>query len=413
MPVHVTAAGDGLGYLYVVEQGGTIRGVDTSRHVVDEPFLDLTDAVVTDYEQGLLGLVFHPDYATNGRFFVDYTASEDGATIVSEFHATDGVADRDSERVILRVPQPFPNHNGGTLAFDAEGYLLIGMGDGGDGGDPLDSGQDPRSLLGKLLRLDVDDGEPYAIPADNGFVDDPTVLPEIHASGLRNPWRFSVDPTNGDIFIGDVGQGQVEEVSVLVDGVGGVSLGWNRFEGDRCFHEPCDPSAHVAPAITYGRDEGCTVIGGHVYRGSAQPSLEGLYLFGDYCTGTIWAASAERMREGPVTATRVGRLDGTLVAFGVDEAGEILAVDQGGRLLHVVAETPSATGLSSRGEMAPVPVTLPDPAPADRDERLQAPQAEPAADGSGAADGEVAAGGGAAEEILEAAEEHSRWLSAA
>jgi hypothetical protein len=340
MPIHVTSAGDGSGSLYVVEQGGTIRRVDATGQVAEEPFLDLSDAVVTDYEQGLLGLAFHPDYVTNGRFFVDYTAGEDGATVVSEFRASEGRADRDSERVILRVPQPFPNHNGGSLAFDAEGHLLIGMGDGGGGGDPLDSGQDPRSLLGKLLRLDVDASEPYTIPADNGYVDDPTFRPEIHASGLRNPWRFSVDPATGDILIGDVGQGQVEEVSVLVGGDGGVSLGWNRYEGDRCFREPCDPDAHLAPAITYGRDEGCTVIGGHVYRGTAQPSLEGLYLFGDYCSGTIWAASVEHMREGPVTPTRAGRLEGTLVAFGVDEASEILAVDQDGRLLHVVAEPP-------------------------------------------------------------------------
>ncbi|CAN5804206.1 hypothetical protein BH23CHL8_BH23CHL8_16030 [soil metagenome] len=336
-PLLVSGDGSGSGRLYVVEQTGRIRVVEADGRIAGEPFLDLSDKLSVAYEQGLLGLAFHPDHATNGRFFVNYTRREDGATVVSELLVRDGRADRDSERELLVIDQPFANHNGGMIAFDAEGYLLVGMGDGGGGGDPQNAGQDPASLLGKLLRLDVDGATPYAIPPDNGFGGDDAYRPEIHASGLRNPWRFSVDPEGGHITIGDVGQDSWEEISVLPEGRGGVSLGWNEMEGPECFHDGCRPEAHVAPVMAYGRDQGCTVIGGHVYRGTAQPDLEGIYLFGDYCSGTIWAASAARMLEGPTEAAPVATLDGTLVAFGRDDAGELYAVDQGGRILHVAA----------------------------------------------------------------------------
>jgi glucose/arabinose dehydrogenase len=336
-PVFVTAAPGEPGRLYVVEQAGLIRVVGADGVTADTPLLDLTAAVTFGGEQGLLGLAFHPDYADNGRFFVDYTRAPDGATVISQFNAVDGVADPASERQLLVIEQPFDNHNGGMIAFDATGMLLIGTGDGGSGGDPFGAGQDPGVLLGKLLRIDVDGGEPYGIPPDNGFVDSDAHRPEIHATGLRNPWRFSVDPEGGHVYIGDVGQGAWEEVSVLPGGAGGLNFGWNAVEGPDCFLEGCNVSAYTAPVLSYGHDEGCSIVGGYTYRGTAQPALEGIYLFGDYCSGTIWAAVADEMLAGEAQAVRVASFDGRLVSFGVDEVGELYAVDKEGRILHVVA----------------------------------------------------------------------------
>jgi glucose/arabinose dehydrogenase len=336
-PVLVTHAGDDSGTLYVVEQTGRIWPM-TPGEQATEPFLDLRDSIVTSYEQGLLGLAFHPSFAQNGRLFVDYTRAGDGATVISEFTAAGDVVDRATERQLLVIDQPYANHNGGHITFDATGMLLIGTGDGGGGGDPLGSGQDPSTLLGKLLRIDVDGDQPYGIPADNGFAGSETHRPEIHALGLRNPWRFSVDPVGGHVFIGDVGQGSFEEVSVMPQGRGGQSFGWNEVEGPACFRDGCDLAAHTPPALSYGHGEGCTVIGGHVYRGSEQPALDGVYVFGDYCTGTIWGADADAMVSGEASAVPVAEIDGTLVSFGVDQSGELYAVDQEGRILHVVTE---------------------------------------------------------------------------
>lgn len=337
-PIYVTTAADATGDLYVAEQTGRIWRIDADGAPASAPLLDLSRDVATSFEQGLLGLAFHLDHAANGLFYVDYTRAGDGATVISEFKAIDGLADRDSERELLVIEQPFANHNGGMLAFDATGMLLVGMGDGGSGGDPLGAGQDPSSLLGKLLRLDVDAAEPYAIPPDNGFVASDAHRPEIHAKGLRNPWRFSVDSEAGHVYIGDVGQGSWEEISVLPGGRGGQSFGWSAVEGPECFQAGCALEAHVAPAVSYGRDAGCSVVGGYAYRGTAQPELAGVYVFGDYCSGTIWGADAEAMLAGETTAVSIGVMDGTLVSFGVDDAGEIYAVDQGGRILHVVTE---------------------------------------------------------------------------
>jgi glucose/arabinose dehydrogenase len=340
-PVFVTAAPGETDRLYVVEQPGLIRTVDADGVMADTPFLDLSARVAFGGERGLLGLAFHPDYADNGRLFVDYTRAPDGATVVSEFSALDGRVDRGSERQLLVIEQPFTNHNGGMIGFDAAGMLLIGTGDGGSGGDPLGAGQDPSILLGKLLRIDVDAGDPYGIPADNGFVDSPAHRPEIHATGLRNPWRFSVDPKGGHVYLGDVGQGAWEEVSVLPGGAGGLNFGWNVVEGPECFRGDCDTSAYTRPVLSYGHDVGCSIVGGYTYRGAAQPSLEGIYLFGDYCSGTIWAAEADAMLGGEARAVAVFEFDGRLVSFGVDGAGELYAVDQGGRILHVVTREAS------------------------------------------------------------------------
>jgi glucose/arabinose dehydrogenase len=260
--------------------------------------------------------------------------------VVSELTAVGVAADRSSERQLLLIEQPFANHNGGHLAFDAAGMLLIGTGDGGGGGDPLGSGQDPETLLGKLLRIDVDGGEPYGIPSNNGFADDEAYRPEIHSSGLRNPWRFSVDPVGGHIYIGDVGQGRFEEISVAPRGRGGQSFGWNEVEGPVCFVDGCDLEAHTPPALSYTHEEGCSVVGGHVYRGTEQPALEGVYVFGDFCSEVIWGTTADDLVANQALAVPIGAIDGTLVSFGVDERGELYAVDQGGRILHVVTEAP-------------------------------------------------------------------------
>ncbi len=336
-PVLVVTAADGSDTLYVVEQSGQVWPL-TSAERASQPFLDLRDSVVTSYEQGLLGLAFHPSYAQNGRLFANYTRDSDGATVVSEFIAGGDVVDPATERELLVIDQPYANHNGGHIAFDAAGMLLIGTGDGGGGGDPLTAGQDPATLLGKLLRVDVDGDQPYGIPADNGFVGSETHRPEIHALGLRNPWRFSVDPVGGHVYVGDVGQSSFEEISVLPDGRGGQSFGWNEVEGPDCYRDGCDLSAHTPPALSYGRDAGCSVIGGHVYRGSEQPALDGVYVFGDYCSGTLWGADADAMVAGETSAVPIGAIDGTLVSFGVDQSGELYAVDQEGRILHVVTE---------------------------------------------------------------------------
>ena len=337
-PVFVVSPPGEPDRLYVVEQPGRIRVMDTDGERFDRPFLDISANVETGGERGLLGLAFHPRYVDNGRFFVNYTRAGNGATVVSEFVAADGMADPSSERELLVIEQPFPNHNGGMIAFDASGMLLIGTGDGGSGGDPLGAGQDPDTLLGKLLRIDVDSGDPYGIPEDNGFIDGDAHRPEIHATGLRNPWRFSVDPFGGHVYVGDVGQGEWEEISLLPDGAGGLNLGWNEVEGPECYQDGCDLDAFTPPVLSYSHDEGCSVTGGYTYRGSAQPELDGVYLFGDYCSGTIWAAHTDEMLAGTASAVPVFDFDGSLASFGVDGAGEIYAVDRGGRILRVVSQ---------------------------------------------------------------------------
>ena len=337
-PLFVTHAPGEPDHLYVVEQPGRIVVVDTAGTRVGEPFLDIRERISSGGERGLLGLAFHPEYEQNGRLFVNYTRSGDGATVVSEFTAANGSAESDSERELLSFEQPFGNHNGGMVAFDAAGMLLIGTGDGGSGGDPLGAGQDPNTFLGKLLRIDVDSGDPYAIPADNGFLDNDSYRPEIHATGLRNPWRFSVDPVGGHVYIGDVGQGEWEEISLLPEGVGGVNFGWNVVEGPACFQDGCDLAVFTAPVLSYDHGQGCSVTGGYAYRGTAQPALEGVYLFGDYCSGTVWAADADEMLAGTAGATPVLQFDGRLVSFGEDAAGELYAIDGGGSIQRIIAE---------------------------------------------------------------------------
>jgi glucose/arabinose dehydrogenase len=340
-PVFVTPDGTGDGRLYAVEQSGTVRVIGADGTLAPDPFLDISQEVRAGGEEGLLGLAFHPDYATNGRLFVYYTLAGAQSQVVAELHATDGVVDPASERRLLEMADFAPNHNGGMLAFDAEGMLLIGTGDGGGGGDPHRNGQDVTQPLGKLLRIDVDGGDPYGIPVNDpeGRLG-PNALPEIRATGLRNPWRYGLDRATGDVFIGDVGQDEWEEVDVLPAGVGGLNLGWSVMEGPVCYGAVCDQTGLTLPVTSYSHSsgDGCTVIGGYVYRGAAFPELTGAYLFGDYCTGTIWALpAAEAVSAGTATHEAVGRLDGSLVSFGQDDAGELYAVDHAGSILRVSA----------------------------------------------------------------------------
>ncbi len=323
-PLGITNAGDGSDRLFVTEQVGRIRIVDGGE-LVTEPFLDVSELVVAGGEQGLLGLAFHPDYQDNGRFFVNYTDT-DGDTVVAEYRVSDNpdVADPDSQRVLLRIDQPFPNHNGGHVAFGPDGYLYVATGDGGGGGDPHENGQDLTTLLGKLLRIDVDapGGEPYGIPGDNPFADKGDARPEIWAYGLRNPWRFSFDRATNDLWIADVGQSAFEEVNRVRAAAAGLDYGWDVMEGRNCFEvADCETQGRVLPVTGYSHDDGCSITGGYVYRGSDAPELQGGYVFGDYCSGSIWVLDARA--KGFVAPVRVAAEAGSISTFGEDEDGEL------------------------------------------------------------------------------------------
>src|SRR5581483_5024664 len=293
-PVDLTApAGDPR--LFVADKGGRIL-IIKDRAVLPQPFLDIGKLVSGGSEQGLLGLVFHPDYARNGRFFVDYT-NVDGDTRVVEYRVSRNadVADPGSAKVILAIDQPYANHNGGWLAFGPDGFLYVGMGDGGSGGDPHGNGQNTGVLLGKILRIDVDRGEPYAIPPGNPFAGGGGA-PEVFLYGLRNPWRAAFDGNR--LYIADVGQNMYEEVDVLdLASAAGANLGWNRMEGLHCFRprSGCDRSGLVLPVFEYDHGRGCSITGGFVYRGKAMPALAGRYFFADYCTGEV---ASFRYRDG-------------------------------------------------------------------------------------------------------------------
>ncbi len=334
-PVFLTHAGDAR--LFIVEQPGTIRLIENGR-IRPTPFLDIRQRVNDRAnEQGLLGLAFHPRYAENGYFFVNYTDAE-GDTVIARYSVTSDPnrADPASEKIILRLEQPYANHNGGDLAFGPDGYLYLALGDGGSGGDPENRAQNLRSLLGKLLRLDVDNGDPYAIPADNPFVTRGEVRPEIWAYGLRNPWRFSFDRASGDLYIADVGQNAYEEVNFQPAGsAGGENYGWRYFEGTHTFRDAASAPPDVVPPIAeYGRDDGCSVTGGYVYRGAALPELAGVYLFGDYCSGLIW--SLQRLGGAWQRAT-FGDTDFNISSFGEDAVGELYVLDhRGGGVYQIV-----------------------------------------------------------------------------
>ncbi len=323
--------------LFVVEQVGRIRIIRAGR-MLRTPFLDLRDRVRAGGEQGLLSVAFHPRYATNGLLFVNYTDRR-GDTRVERYRVTADPdrADPRSARLLLHIDQPYANHNGGLVMFGPDGMLYVGMGDGGSAGDPHGNGQDLKSLLGKMLRIDVDHGDPYAIPRDNPFVGRADARPEIWALGLRNPWRFCFDRTRDLLYIADVGQNLWEEIDVAPARAGALNYGWNRREGEHPFAgRRADPPGMTEPVEEFDHGQGCSITGGFVYRGRRIPALVGHYLFSDYCAG--WIRSL-RVQEGRVAERRewsVGRL-GAVTSFGEDADGELYVMTEGGRVARIVA----------------------------------------------------------------------------
>jgi glucose/arabinose dehydrogenase len=330
--------------LFVVEKAGRIRIIQNGT-LLAPAFLDISPRVSSNGERGLLGLAFDPEYGTTGRFVVNYT-DLDGDTHIAAFTVSAGDpnrADVTSEALILRVDQPFENHNGGQVAFGPDGYLYIALGDGGGGGDPMMNGQSLTTLLGKLLRIDLNGASPYGVPAGNPFPAVGAARPEIWSYGLRNPWRFSFDRLTGDLYIGDVGEGTQEEidVSLAADGAGrGANYGWNILEGDSCF-EPasgCDRTGLTLPVLQYDHEEGCSVSGGYVYRGSAIPTLQGTYFYSDFCSG--WVRSF-RLSSGAVTEEREwpALQAANITSFGQDAAGELYILTAGGSVYRIVEDT--------------------------------------------------------------------------
>lgn len=355
-PVHLTHAGDGSGRMFVVEQPGTIR-IIANGTVGTTPFLDITEKVQCCGEQGLLSVVFPPDYAQKRYVYVNYTSRPDGTTIIARYHLSsdDNRADPASEEILLQLTQPFANHNGGQLAFGPDGYLYIGTGDGGSAGDPQDNAQNTRTLYGKMLRIDVESGaSSYAIPPTNPFLSDDAYRDEIWAVGLRNPWRFSFDRQTGDLYIADVGQGMYEEINYQsASSSGGENYGWRCKEGMHDFNMSgsCVSLQFTDPVHEYSHAGGnCSVTGGFVYRGATYPRMQGIYFYGDYCSATIWGLRQDGDSWQNKELIRDTRLSGSLTSFGEDEAGELYVLDYIGGAVYplidpAVAVQPSRTGI--------------------------------------------------------------------
>jgi len=306
----------------VVSQDGVIRRAGLGDATTPAVFLDIGGRLIRDpgMEEGLLGLAFAPDYASSGKFYLYYSAGNPRRAVVSRFVAQGNTADPASEHVLLEIEEPYANHNGGPLAFGPDGYLYIGVGDGGAGGDPHGNGQNKDVLLGKILRIDVS-GEDYTIPDHNPFARGGG-RGEIWAYGLRNPWRLNFDPETGALWAADVGQGEWEEIDRIAKG---GNYGWNVMEGNHCF-EPasgCDAAGLLPPRAEYGHDLGCSVTGGYVYRGSAMPELDGWYVYGDYCSGRVWAVNTADDESAPVQLANTGA---TITSFAQDAAGELYLV---------------------------------------------------------------------------------------
>lgn len=328
-PVDLQDPGDESGRLFVVEQAGTIRAFENDSSTENTSvFLDIENRVDdSGTEEGLLGLAFHPEFENNGYFYVNYTAANPDRTVISRFQVSEqnaNEADADSEQEILTFEQPYSNHNGGQLAFGPDGYLYIAVGDGGSGGDPQENGQDRSTLLGSILRIDVDgqqNDNNYAIPPDNPYAEnDEGYREEIFAYGLRNPWRFSFDPETGQLWTGDVGQNDYEEIDIIE---AGKNYGWNIMEGTHCFDPPndCDQSGLELPVWEYGRSEGISVTGGFVYRGPILEELEGSYIYGDYGSGKIWALDYNE--SGDPENTELLEVDFQIPSFGTDANNEL------------------------------------------------------------------------------------------
>jgi glucose/arabinose dehydrogenase len=350
-PVDITHAGDGSGRLFITLQGGRVVIFDGVQ-ILSPPFLDINSLVSSGGERGLLGAAFHPNYVGNGFFYVSYTDTA-GDSVIARYSVSldPNRADPTSGVILLTIPQPFSNHNGGQLHFGPDGYLYIGIGDGGSGGDPQNNGQDLGTLLGKILRIDVDSGFPFTVPPDNPFVGVVGAREEIWSFGLRNPWRFSFDRLTGDMFIGDVGQNSWEEVDFQpANSTGGENYGWRLMEGNNCFNPAinCNNGTLTLPILVYDHSVGCSVTGGYLYRGSKNPNLNGLYLYGDFCSGLIWGAQEDGL--GGWNTTVLLDTNFSISTFGEDESGEIYfahlsATD--GTIYQVVQSTSSTNSASA------------------------------------------------------------------
>ncbi|MBZ6088464.1 PQQ-dependent sugar dehydrogenase [Streptomyces olivaceus] len=322
------AAGPG-GTVWIAERAGTVRVLSDGG--LGEPVLDISDETTTDGERGLLGLAFDPDLA---HLYISFTDLE-GTSTIDEFAVQDGTVQQDTRRTVLTQEQPETNHNGGDIKFGPDGYLYVAFGDGGGGGDPDGNGQKLDTLLGKLLRIDPQGGDPYAIPEDNPFAGDPDARGEIWSYGLRNPWRFSFDAGSGDLLIGDVGQSEWEEIDwAPADSKGGENYGWSQMEGTHPFRGGTEPDNHVPPVHEYDRTGlGCSVTGGYVYRGDTVEDLVGQYVYSDYCDGTLRSLEIEN---GAVTAENdLGVNGGEVVSFAQDADGELYVLAIGGTVSRV------------------------------------------------------------------------------
>jgi glucose/arabinose dehydrogenase len=336
-PLYLTHAGDER--LFIVEKGGTIQ-VLADGQLNNLPFLDIRDRIGSSgYEQGLLSVAFHPNFALNGYFYVNYTDFS-GATIIARYQREPTIpnqADPESEQILMRIPQPYVTHNGGQMQFVPDDYLYIALGDGGSAVDPEQRGQDPTIYLGKLLRIDVDGDDPYSLPADNPYVGMSSVRNEIWARGLRNPWRFSFDRQTGDLLLADVGQSLWEEINFQpAASKGGENYGWDIMEGNHCFSESnCDSSGLTLPIGEYAHESGhCSVTGGYVYRGSAFPEMNGNYLFGDYCSGFIWRLFPSS--DGTWSQAQIADTDLFISSFGEDVSGELYVLDLIGGAVYAI-----------------------------------------------------------------------------
>src|SRR5882762_7967284 len=330
-PLDIQQAGDGSGRLFVVEQAGAIKIIQ-SGNVLGTPYLDISSSVASGGETGLLGLAFHPNFTSNGCFYVNYTSTRNGKlqTFISELRAATTAANTvntTSEQNLFTVDQPEANHNGGGLAFGKDGFLYIGLGDGGGAGDMhglIGNGQDTSTRLGKILRIRVDCNGAYTVPANNPFVAQPSPTNEIWLYGLRNPFRFSVDQVTGNLWIGDVGQSSFEEVDRVTPTQGGSNMGWRCKEGthDFNFSANCQGLTFLDPIFDYGRSEGATVIGGYVYHGTNIAALAGIYVFGDFINGRIWSLAQDGQGQW-VRTLLVNAGGGDLAGFGQDANGEL------------------------------------------------------------------------------------------